>query len=449
MTAAGEKLPSVGPAGPLVPPQPRLRLAAFEVPLYRWYFTASWISSAGDGMETVIRNLLVLRLAGDQAAFWLGIMVFAHWVPFTIFSLLGGTLADRYDLRKLQLVAQLLLFAAGLGVALVTIAGLVSVWWIFGFLLLHGFAGAIGNPAQQTLVHSIVGRERLLSAVSLNSTSRQLSQVVGPAIAGLVFVAFGPGWGLLVNALSFVPLLLLLTFMRLPRAELRVPQAPLEALREGLRFLRTRPRLTALIGVEMLPVVFLGHTFHSLLPLFARDRLGADELGYSFLLVASGLGALGAAVWLAYGRERADPLRIVVVAAAIEIAAILVFALTTSYPLALALMLAIGASGVIAQALANTTLQLSAPDRIRGRVMGAYSFGTQGTRVVNGPLLGGLAQVFGPALAVAGSAALVLAALGGILAALGRTDRRVRRGAPPDHLLRNDIDQEDIASPSC
>lgn len=403
---------------------PRLRFSAFEVPLYRWYFTASWISSAGDGMETVIRNLLVLRLAGDQAAFWLGMMVFAHWVPFTLFSLYGGALADRYDLRKVQLVAQVLLFAAGLGMALVTIAGVVTVWWIFGLLLLHGFAGAIGNPAQQTLVHSIVGRDRLLSAVSLNSTSRQLSQVIGPAIAGIVFVAFGPGWGLLVNALSFVPLLLLLTFMRLPPVDLPVHQPTLEAVREGLRFVGSRPRLLALIGVEMLPVVFLGHTFHSLLPLFALDRLGADVLGYSFLLVASGLGALGATVWLAYGRERPDPLRLIVLAAAVEIAAILAFALTTSYPLALALMVAIGGGAVIAQALTNTTLQLSAPDHLRGRVMGAYSLGTQGTRVVNGPLLGGLAQVLGPAVAVSASAALVLVALGGVLAFLARIDRR-------------------------
>ena len=407
----------------------RLRFSAFEVPLYRQYFVASWISSAGDGMETVIRSLLVLRLAGDQAAFWLGMMVLAHWVPFTVFSLYGGTLADRYDTRKVQLVAQALLFAAGLGVALVTIAGSVTLAWIFGFLLLHGFAGAIGNPAQQTLVHSIVGPERLLSAVSLNSTSRQLSQIVGPAIAGLVFIAFGPGWGLLVNALSFVPLLLLLALMRVPRGEILPPQATLEALREGIRFVRTRPRLWALIGVEMLPVVFLGHTFHSLLPLFARDRLGTDELGYSFLLVASGIGALAAAVWLAYVRERRDPLRLVVIAAGVEMAAILAVALMTSYQLALVLMVLIGATAVVAQALANTTLQLSAPDRIRGRVMGAYSFGTQGTRVVNGPLLGGLAQVLGPAIAVAGSAALVLAALGGILVTVVRIDRRRSAGS--------------------
>src|SRR2546425_11419337 len=113
-------------------------------------------------MENVIRNVLVYQLAGQTAAFWLGMMVFAHWVPFTFFSLYGGVLADRYDNRKVQLVAQALLMTAGLGVAIVTLAGIVNVWWIFGLLLLHGFAGAIGNPAQQTLINDIVGRQRLL-----------------------------------------------------------------------------------------------------------------------------------------------------------------------------------------------------------------------------------------------------------------------------------------------
>src|SRR6266540_159149 len=94
-----------------------------------------------------------------------------------------------------------------------TLSNIVTVWWIFGLLLVHGFAGAIGNPAQQTLIHSIVGRERLLSAVSLNSTMRQFSQVIGPAVAGFVFLAFGAGWGFLVNALTFVPLLVFLGFV--------------------------------------------------------------------------------------------------------------------------------------------------------------------------------------------------------------------------------------------
>lgn len=403
-----------------------IRFAALQVPTFRWYWITSWISSTGDGMENVIRGLLIVQLVGIGAApFWLGMMVFAHWIPFTLFSLYGGALADRYDNRKVQIVAQLLLMTAAFGVAAATLAGVVTVWWIFGLLLVHGLAGAIGGPAQQTLIHSIVGRDRLLSAVSLNSTARQLSQVVGPAVAGFIYLQFGPGWGFFVNGLTFVPLLAFLAFvLRLAPKERIAPQRVLEALREGIAFVRARPRIGGLIGIEMLPVIFLGHTFNSLLVVFATDYLKAGTLGYSFLLVASGLGALGAALWMAYARRRGDPARIIVLAAAVEVAAIFVFALSTSYALSLLLMVAIGAATVLTQSFNNTALQLSAPDAIRGRVMGAYSFGTQGFRVLNGPLLGALATVFTASVAVAGSALVVLAGLGGIVLLVPQLRRR-------------------------
>jgi len=403
-----------------------IRFAALQVPTFRWYWITSWISSTGDGMENVIRGLLVVQLVGVVAApFWLGMMVFAHWIPFTLFSLYGGALADRYDNRKVQIVAQLLLMAAAFGAAAVTLTGVVTEWWIFGLLLVPGFAGAIGGPAQQTLIHSIVGRDRLLSAVSLNSTARQLSQVIGPAVAGVIYLQFGPGWGFFVNGLTFVPLLVFLAFFihLAPKAKI-APQAVLAALREGIAFVRSRPRIGGLIGVEMLPVIFLGHTFNSLLVLWATDYLHAGTLGYSFLLVASGVGALGAALWMAYARQRGDPAPIIVAAAVVEVVAILIFALSTSYALSLLLMVAIGAATVLTQSFNNTALQLSAPDAIRGRVMGAYSFGTQGFRVLNGPLLGVLATVLTPPLAVAGSALVVLGGLGGIVALVPQLRRR-------------------------
>ena len=417
-------------ASPIAPSAPPVRFAALAVPTFRWYWITSWISSTGDGMENVIRGLLIVQLVGLAAApVWLGLLVFAHWIPFTLFSLYGGALADRYDNRKVQIAAQLLLMAAAFGVAVATLTGVVTEWWIFGLLLVHGFAGAIGGPAQQTLIHSIVGRDRLLSAVSLNSTARQLSQVVGPAVAGVIYLTFGPGWGLIVNGLTFVPLLVFLTFfVRLaPRAPI-APQPVAAALREGVSFVRARPRIGALIGVEMLPLIFLGHTFSSLLVVFASERLGAGTLGYSFLLVASGLGALAAALYLGYARERRDPAPVIVGAAVAEMLAILCFALTTSYPLALGLMVAIGAATVLTQSYTNTTLQLAAPDELRGRVMGAYSFGTQGLRVLNGPLLGLLATALTPAIAVAGSAVVVLAGLGGIVVAVPQLLRRRAAG---------------------
>src|SRR5438309_10517558 len=251
VTAAGEV--TVAPR--------RVRFEALAVPTFRWYWIFSWISSTGDGMENVIRNVLVYQLAGAAAPFWLGMMVFAHWVPFTFFSLYGGVLADRYDNRKVQLVAQLLLMAAAVGVAWATLAGVVTTWWIFGFLLLHGFAGAIGGPAQQTLIHSMVGPTKLLSAVSLNSTARQFSQVIGPAVAGFIVVGFGPGWGFLVNALTFVPLLVFLAFVRIKPLSARRAIPIARSLRDGLGFVRRRPPIAGIIGAEVLGVIFLGHTF--------------------------------------------------------------------------------------------------------------------------------------------------------------------------------------------
>ncbi len=411
----------IAPAGPLgvIAAPPQTRFGALDVPTFRWYWILSWISSTGDGMEDVIRGYLIVQLVGLAAApFWLGMMVFAHWIPFTLFSLYGGTLADRYDNRKVQIASQLLLLTAASGVAVVTLTNVVTVWWIFVLLLLHGSAGAIGNPAQQTLIHAMVGRDKLLSAVSLSSTARQFSRVIGPAIAGFVFLAFGAGWGFFVNALTFLPLLLFLALVRVRPLHEAERQPVLRALREGVGFVRQRPLLGSLIGIETVTVVFLGHAFNLLLVVFAAERFPAFPLAYSFLLVASGLGAICAAVYLAYAREPRRTGLVIALTAMIEMLAILLFAFSTDYALSFTLMFVVGAAAVLTQSLTNTTLQLSAPDRIRGRVMGAYSFGTQGMRVLNGPLLGGLATLVGVPIAVAGSAGLVLAALAVILVAV-------------------------------
>ena len=417
-TTEGTPAAGVAADGAIVREARGVRFAALEVPQFRWYWAASALSITGDGMENVIRNWLVWELT--HSPLWLGMMVFAHWVPFTFFSLYGGVLADRYDNRKVQLVAQALLMTAGLGVAIVTLAGIVNVWWIFGLLLLHGFAGAIGNPAQQTLINDIVGRQRLLSAVSLNSTMRQVTQVVGPLIAGWFLVVLGPGWGFFANATTFVPLLIVLSLIRPGhRATFeRVRAGTRESLRESLEFLRAHRLIGALIVVEMVPVLFLGHTLNSLMPAIATDVLHVGENGYVVLLAASGVGALVAGVALAYLHVRRRG-QVILATAIVETVAILAFAFSTSYALSFALLVVVGAMAVVTQSLTNTAIQLSAPDRLRGRVMGAYSFGTQGLRVVNGPILGGAAQLLANVpLAIGGAAVVVIALLGTIAAAV-------------------------------
>src|SRR2546428_8655813 len=310
-----------------------LRFAALEVPQFRTYWLASAISITGDGMENVIRNWLVWELTHSPV--WLGMMVFAHWVRCTFFSLYGGVLADRYDNRKVQLVAQTILLSAALGVAVATLAGLPRLeFWIFGLLLVHGFAGAIGNPAQQTLINDLVGKDRLLSAISLNSSMRQVTQVIGPLIAGWFLVVLGPGWGFLTNALTFVPLLIVLSLIR-PRhraSQDRLTMGTAESIREGFAFLRARPTIGPLIAVEMVPVVFLGHTLTSLMPAIATDVLHVGEQGYVVLLAASGIGALVAAVWLAYANVRRRGV-VILTAAILETICVLGFAGSTSYAL--------------------------------------------------------------------------------------------------------------------
>src|SRR5437762_12155159 len=128
----------VDPGADLAPVPRRIRFEALAVPTFRWYWIFSWISSTGDGMENIIRNVLVYVLAGAAAPFWLGMMVFAHWVPVPFFSLYGGVLADRYDNRTVQVVAQLLLIAAAVGVAWATLAGVGPPWLIFGVVIPHG-----------------------------------------------------------------------------------------------------------------------------------------------------------------------------------------------------------------------------------------------------------------------------------------------------------------------
>jgi hypothetical protein len=139
-------------------------------------------------------------------------------------------------------------------------------------------------------------------------------------------------------------------------------------------------------------------------------------LGYSFLLVASGIGAVGAAIYLAYSRGSRHTGRFIVAAAMAEMLAIFVFAFSTSYMLSFLLLIVVGGAAVLTQSLTNTKIQLSAPNDLRGRVMGAYTFGTQGMRVLNGPLLGGAAILFGAPMAVAGAAAVVFAGLAAIVA---------------------------------
>jgi len=329
-----------------------------------------------------------------------------------VFKFASGYFSDRIRHRKSVATAGYAVTAAGLG-----LLQAVTTW---PQVLLGRGVAWIGRGARQpiraAMLAGSVEKQDLGKAFGFHQAMDTVGAVIGPAVAGFIVLAFGPGWGFLINALTFVPLLVFLALVRVKALSARSTTPIGAALRDGLRFVRGRPFIAALIGVEMLGVIFLGHTFNSFLVLFAYDVLHVDALGYSFLLVGSGIGAVAAALYLAYARDRRHTGRFIVAAAMAEMAAILVFAFSTNYALSFLLLIVVGGAAVLTQSLTNTKIQLSAPDNLRGRVMGAYTFGTQGMRVLNGPLLGGAAILFGAPIAVAGAAAVVFAGLAAILA---------------------------------
>lgn len=379
--------------------EPIARFAALRNPKFRVYWLASTCSALGDTFEAVVRNWLVWELTGSP--FWLGISNFCHWLPFSLLGLHAGVLADRVDNQKLIRLSELFYFSSAVIMALLVLSETVHLWLLLLLLILHGIGGGISQPSRQVLVHNIVGREALLNAVSLNSSARQCLQVIGPPLAGWALVTIGAGWGYVITAAMFLPLLITLTFIRIERTRPRQDtsaQSAWRSLMEGLNYVRSQPVLWGLLAMVVTPTILVGSSFHSMLPYFADRVFHTGATGYSFLLSATGAGAILGALALAFMRTVTHKGKVVLGCVLVYAFLIIVFTLSSGFvsvSLA-ALLLAAGAmASVIFNTSTNTLLQLAAPDGIRGRVMGLYSMSTFGLQIFNGPAVGTLAALLG------------------------------------------------------
>jgi MFS family permease len=279
--------------------------------------------------------------------------------------------------------------------------------------VLLGCANAVDMPARQSFAYEMVGPRDVGNAVALNSAMFNGARVVGPAVAGLTIGLFGIATAFAINAASFVAVIIGLRMMRDSELQMaRLVPAPgsvrevFENLAEGLRFVRHTPVVLLAVTVVGL-VATVAMNFTVLIPPLAATVLGSDAAGYGFLMTASGLGALGAAVALVIG-GRPRPLRIATGALVLGIASV-ALALSTSFPLSLALMIPIGAGGITMAATANATIQLSVPDGLRGRVMSVYTTVFSASMPIGGIAAGALASVVGIPMTVAIGGILSLA----------------------------------------
>ena len=407
------------PAGaPRPPDSAKPSFAALRHGDFRVYLVASSAAMMADNIEHVISYWVMFEQFRSPAL--AGFAVLSHWLPFLFLSVYFGALADRFDSRRIIQIAMALFMGVSAAWAVLFYTERIEVWHAAVLLVIHGIAGVLWAPASQLLIHDIVGRDSLVSAVRLNATGRQFGVFLGPAVGGGLMLALGPAAGLIANVLIYMPLTWWL--WRVPYgARRRGEGAPaaggfadaLKAMREasGNRVILS---MILLAGISSLLV---GNAFLAQMPEYAHD-LGTEKADFSYtvLLAANAAGAFaGGMILEARGFLRATPVTAIVLCV-IWCFVIAGFAAATNYHLAIVLMFVAGFLYLAYNSMAQALVQLEAPAHLRGRLIGLYQMSNNGLRAFSGISVGLLGSLIGIHWSLALSAVLLLAATAVLLA---------------------------------
>src|SRR5436190_585103 len=380
---------------------------ALRQPVFRAYFLGAASLMMADSIEHVISYWIMFEKFRSPALG--GFAVISHWVPFLLFSVWSGALADRYAPRRMIQIGLAVFAAVSVAWGLLFLTGTLEMWHAALLLVFHGVAGVIWGPAAQIYIHEIVEPAELPSAIRLMATSRYLGLLMGPAIGGVILLVLGPTWGILFNALIYVPF-----FLWLARAPFEHKAHPpgVRAFADLVAAVRAAIDNRVILSMVILvggASLIVGNAYQAQMPEFAHDLGHSDGgLTYSVLFAADAAGALTAGVVLeSRGLLRASPRTAFLLALGWCIA-MGGFAATTSYPLALALLFVCGFLELSFYAMAQTLVQINAPPAIRGRVIGLFSMSALGLRAFSGLTVGLGGSVIGIHFSLALSAALLL-----------------------------------------
>ncbi len=390
-------------------------LRALQHRNFRFFWTGQLISLIGTWMQTLAQSWLVLQLThGDPLA--LGLVAVAQFTPVIIFGLFAGVLADAIPKRKALIFTQAASGVLALILGLLVVSGQVQVWHVFVVAALLGCVNAVDMPVRQAFVSEMVEREDVANAVALNSAIFNGARIIGPAIAGLLIGFTGLAACFLLNAASYIAVIIGLIAMR--QEELRVMppsglqrnvRSVIDQLTEGLRYVRDEP--TVRLAMTVLGIVStVALNFSVLLPLLASDVLHGDAGTYGFLMAATGVGSFGSAIMIAFG-QRPTPRLLLAGAAAIGAGSV-ALAFSRFLPISMLLMLVVGWGVIAMAATTNTLIQLTTPDALRGRVMGVYTTVFAGSTPVGGLFAGAMAAEAGAPVALAAGGALALLTVG-------------------------------------
>jgi MFS family permease len=380
--------------------------AALSIFNYRLYFGGQLASLAGNWMQIVAELWLILELTGSGTA--VGLATALQFLGIMLFGVWGGALADRFDKRRLLIATQTAMALPAVALFVLAVSGSVAVWIVYALIAVRGLVLAVDNPTRQSFVIEIVGRDRVLNAVALNSVLVHSARIAGPALAGLIIALWGVAPCFAVNALTFVAMIGALVAMRVGELAPRPARQAGYGIGAGLRYVARTPQLRVPL-LLMAALGTLGFNFPVIMPLLARFSFGGEVAAYSLLMVAMGAGAIAGSLY-AGSRTAVGRRQVAGGAGAFGVVALLAAAAPT-LALALPALAALGAAAVVFAAAINSGLQLAAAPEMRGRVMALYSVVFLGSTPIGGPIAGWLGEVVSPraALALGGVAGLAVA----------------------------------------
>jgi MFS family permease len=402
----------------------RHALRAFHHRDFAIFWTGALFSNTGSWVQNLTIPYVLYQLTGS--AFWVGFATFTQFIPAMVLGPLAGSIADRYDRRRILLCTQSAMAVAALALWAVWASGVRSLGPILGLVSLAGVLAGLNIPSWQAFVNDLVPREDLLSAVTLNSLQFNAARAFGPAIAGVLLATVGPTLAFLVNGLSFVFVLIALALVRTrpPKRTTPLSGGFLRQFGRAVRYTRTQPGIVVGMVVAVL-VGALGNPIQQFTVVFAADEFQVGPLGLAFLNVSIGLGAV-LAFFLVSGWDnvvtKATMVRWSLLAYG---AAVVAFALAPTYAVGLVALVVVGGGFLAVISTTNTAVQTIVADHIRGRVMAFRIMAFTGAYPLGALLQGWIADQVGARVTVAGAGAVLLGA-GFVLASrpalLGRLD---------------------------
>jgi MFS family permease len=345
-------------------------IRALRNPNFRLFWSGNFLSNIGTWMQNVAQGWLVLTLT--NSAFWLGVVAFAGAIPFLVFTLFGGVVADRFNKRRLLLITQSAMMLQAFAMALLSYLKIITVWEVVVLAFLNGMAMAMNAPSYQALVPRLVPREDLTNAIALNSAQFNMSRILGPTLGGYAMALVGVAGNFFLNGLSFLAVLWALTRIRYPEQEQSHYPGFFRSLREGFSYVRGNKQMRVLLWMTG-AASLLGIPFITFIPYFVRMQLHRGETGLGWLLAASGAGAvLGAVTVAALGKLRHRG-AVVTFGGVTFFSVIIAFCYSHVFVLSQCLLLVEGYSAILMISSFNVAIQHLSSDQMRGRVMSIYA----------------------------------------------------------------------------